>query len=103
MARIGPLGSGLFGRFFERACCRSSVVEHSIGNGEVDSSILSGSTIFCKVARDGLLAAAFGARVDLDKNAPLFNRKPPSRCTGLQDLAHHHQAGSVPSQRRNDG
>jgi hypothetical protein len=26
--------------------CRSSVVEHSIGNGEVDSSILSGSTIF---------------------------------------------------------
>src|SRR5580692_9853625 len=29
-----------------RACCRSSVVEHSIGNGEVDSSILSGSTIY---------------------------------------------------------
>ena len=29
-----------------RACCRSSVVEHSIGNGEVDSSILSGSTSF---------------------------------------------------------
>jgi hypothetical protein len=28
------------------ACCRSSVVEHSIGNGEVDSSILSGSTSF---------------------------------------------------------
>ena len=26
-------------------CC-SSVVEHSIGNGEVDSSILSSSTIF---------------------------------------------------------
>jgi hypothetical protein len=26
------------------ARCRSSVVEHSIGNGEVDSSILSGST-----------------------------------------------------------
>ena len=33
-----------------RACCRSSVVEHSIGNGEVDSSILSGSTIFqCRI------------------------------------------------------
>jgi hypothetical protein len=27
------------------ACCRSSVVEHSLGKGEVDSSILSGSTI----------------------------------------------------------
>jgi hypothetical protein len=32
------------------ARCRSSVVEHSIGNGEVDSSILSGSTIFqCRI------------------------------------------------------
>jgi hypothetical protein len=37
----GPLGPILL----IRACCRSSVVEHSIGNGEVDSSILSGSTI----------------------------------------------------------
>src|SRR5215467_819305 len=27
-----------------RPCCRSSVVEHSLGKGEVDSSILSGST-----------------------------------------------------------
>jgi hypothetical protein len=26
-------------------CCRSSVVEHSLGKGEVDSSILSGSTM----------------------------------------------------------
>ena len=34
------------GRFcLPRACCRSSVVEHSLGKGEVDSSILSGSTI----------------------------------------------------------
>jgi hypothetical protein len=36
---------GLFGRFsFSEAGCRSSVVEHSLGKGEVDSSILSGST-----------------------------------------------------------
>jgi hypothetical protein len=45
-----------------RACCRSSVVEHSIGNGEVDSSILSGSTIPF-LARNPLFAAqtrAFG-------------------------------------------
>jgi hypothetical protein len=28
-----------------RRCCRSSVVEHSLGKGEVESSILSGSTI----------------------------------------------------------
>src|SRR4051794_32039588 len=36
-----------FGPLFKvpRACCRSSVVEHSLGKGEVDSSILSGSTI----------------------------------------------------------
>src|SRR6478736_9243320 len=42
-----PLGGSLLGRFPEyRARCRSSVVEHSIGNGEVDSSILSGSTSY---------------------------------------------------------
>src|SRR4051794_30268994 len=29
--------------------CRSSVVEHSLGKGEVDSSILSGSTILSPV------------------------------------------------------
>lgn len=47
MADIAPLGSAPSGaRFFTSTCCRSSVVEHSIGNGEVDSSILSGSTIF---------------------------------------------------------
>jgi hypothetical protein len=46
VARIGRLVGALLGRFsYPRACCRSSVVEHSIGNGEVDSSILSGSTI----------------------------------------------------------
>jgi hypothetical protein len=37
----GPFGPILV----SGARCRSSVVEHSIGNGEVDSSILSGSTI----------------------------------------------------------
>jgi hypothetical protein len=45
VARIGPLCRGPFGPILvSGACCRSSVVEHSIGNGEVDSSILSGST-----------------------------------------------------------
>ena len=47
VARTGRLVGGHLGRFPRyRACCRSSVVEHSIGNGEVDSSILSGSTIY---------------------------------------------------------
>jgi hypothetical protein len=48
VARTGRLVGGHLGRFLSkyRACCRSSVVEHSIGNGEVDSSILSGSTSF---------------------------------------------------------
>ena len=45
MARI----AALFGPFArqrpEKASCRSSVVEHSLGKGEVLSSILSGSTI----------------------------------------------------------
>ena len=53
LAQPGALWQGsarLVGAFLAdsriRARCRSSVVEHSIGNGEVDSSILSGSTIF---------------------------------------------------------
>jgi hypothetical protein len=51
LARTGALWQGSarlegpLGRFsYPGQCCRSSVVEHSIGNGEVDSSILSGST-----------------------------------------------------------
>src|SRR5579872_4140075 len=50
----GPYGKdraallAFFSRFsylaYLAACCRSSVVEHSLGKGEVDSSILSGST-----------------------------------------------------------
>lgn len=45
MADIGPLGRPLVAAdSYPSTCCRSSVVEHSIGNGEVDSSILSGST-----------------------------------------------------------
>src|SRR6056300_104812 len=40
-------------------CCRSSGVEHSLGKGEAESSILSGSTIFkifCKRCRIALCA-----------------------------------------------
>ena len=32
--------------FVARFCCRSSVVEHPLGKGEVECSIHSGSTIF---------------------------------------------------------
>ena len=47
VADIGPLGRPLVAAdSYPSTCCRSSVVEHSIGNGEVDSSILSGSTIY---------------------------------------------------------
>src|SRR5258706_13467447 len=44
VARIGRLVEAFLADSCLRARCRSSVVEHSIGNGEVDSSILSGST-----------------------------------------------------------
>ena len=41
-------GCALIGKKLVRTAdrCRSSVVEHSLGKGEVESSILSGSTIF---------------------------------------------------------
>ena len=55
MARTAA-GSGFFRPiFFLRPCCRSSVVEHSLGKGEVDSSILSGSTSAFRVARGAKL------------------------------------------------
>ncbi len=43
------------------ACCRSSVVEHSLGKGEVESSILSGSTSFSFINR-AFLACRHGRR-----------------------------------------
>jgi hypothetical protein len=44
VARIARLGEPVGSILWFGACCRSSVVEHSLGKGEVDSSILSGST-----------------------------------------------------------
>jgi hypothetical protein len=63
---VGPLAAA---DSHPSTCCRSSVVEHSIGNGEVDSSILSGSTIFpFNRTRIGVLAAR-NARVLLSSFA----------------------------------
>ena len=49
-------------------CCRSSVVEHSLGKGEVESSIPSGSTSLKNISK----LAAFAANHDknYDKTAP---------------------------------
>ena len=48
MSRYGNEPRAFFGAFCPSngfsGCCRSSVVEHSLGKGEVESSILSGST-----------------------------------------------------------
>ena len=46
VARTGRLQGVSLDSHLPAACCRSSVVEHSLGKGEVDSSILSGSTRF---------------------------------------------------------
>jgi hypothetical protein len=43
-------------RVFHARCCRSSVVEHSLGKGEVEGPIPSGSTIFHKVGAGPVLA-----------------------------------------------
>ena len=64
MADIGPLGRPLVAAdSCPSICCRSSVVEHSIGNGEVDSSILSGSTISGSQLAQISALAAQNARV----------------------------------------
>jgi hypothetical protein len=63
VARIGRLVGPFWPSLVSGARCRSSVVEHSIGNGEVDSSILSGSTIhlieIIVVYTDDFLKSAF--------------------------------------------
>ncbi len=50
-----------------QARCRSSVVEHSLGKGEVDSSILSGSTICINkfTANDGALVGSLKPRHEI--------------------------------------
>jgi hypothetical protein len=52
--------SARFGRAGTAPCCRSSMVEHSLGKGEVDSSILSASTRKNSVAQLAYLAARGG-------------------------------------------
>ncbi len=96
VARTGRLVGGRLGRFPQyRACCRSSVVEHSIGNGEVDSSILSGSTSLSSISENlrpfPHLASHTAApsegrlsRLPVDKKDSSFGRsvaigRPPSR------------------------
>jgi hypothetical protein len=72
-----------------RRCC-SSVVEHSLGKGEVDSSILSSSTMISL----GIQAdrARWGARNSRDSLAP--DPAPRSRLSRLSHLA------SCPAGRR---
>ncbi len=96
VARTGRLVGGHLGRFPQyRACCRSSVVEHSIGNGEVDSSILSGSTIHPIEIRDGGKEdpTAVGMRsarinIDIDWNRSNCRTHRSSCCKGRHRLRH---------------
>ena len=53
-AAFAPLHLGC-----ERSCCRSSVVEHPLGKGEVECSIHSGSTRNCRKIR---ASYSFGVR-----------------------------------------
>jgi hypothetical protein len=51
--------------------CRSSVVEHSLGKGEVESSILSGSTIFHPKCRFAVTPTRF--RIKSTRHPPAQN------------------------------
>jgi hypothetical protein len=57
--------------------CRSSVVEHSLGKGEVDSSILSGST---RKDQSNQELPASHAEVDRIKLKPALTMHSPQRC-----------------------
>ncbi|MDB5393736.1 MAG: hypothetical protein JWM91_1242 [Rhodospirillales bacterium] len=64
--------------------CRSSVVEHSLGKGEVDSSILSGSTSFLEI------------RQRLARNSRLFT---PSGTKGWYKMSRRGRSARVVPQR----
>jgi hypothetical protein len=53
-------GAALSAAEINRNCCRSSVVEHSLGKGEVGSSILPGSTIISMTYRKSVRRRIIG-------------------------------------------
>jgi hypothetical protein len=65
-------------------CCRSSVVEHSIGNGEVDSSILSGSTSFFANGIKYLATPTMPSPIAIAVKQRLVSR---TRCSALSRCA----------------
>src|SRR5215475_4697469 len=75
---------------FVHACCRSSVVEHSLGKGEVDSSILSGSTMRCEPAplttslHPAAKCARFGCVPSLPENDHTIASAPLPSCQKLR-------------------
>ncbi len=62
-----------FGSNSQLQRCRSSEVEHSLGKGEVESSILSGSTIYITQFCPSILGCLKRTR-----------RIPPRHCLNLQ-------------------
>ena len=82
-----------------RFCCRSSVVEHSLGKGEVDSSILSGSTRKNPKNRRHLADFALASSTTHSwrrAGTPSFSgftakqlRATPSRCLGFLIASGH--------------
>ncbi len=81
-----PPASGAPLRTAPDSCCRSSVVEHPLGKGEVVSSILPGSTrkstVFSKPARIEREAAIRDRPIDNSDAAPGFRWRSP----GLRKL-----------------
>jgi hypothetical protein len=71
-------------------CCRSSVVEHSLGKGEVDSSILSGSTRKNSVAEMLHLA---GRGRDLHSLKLDFSGFAQHATAGREHLVHDRRRG----------
>jgi hypothetical protein len=84
LARAGSLWQGsarlvgaVSAESVSRARCRSSVVEHSIGNGEVDSSILSGST---SLSRDNNVRLIGVVNVNWLNRFPVNGTKHENSC-----------------------
>src|SRR5262249_31505868 len=85
--RSRPFPIGRFSHPARR--CRSSVVEHPLGKGEVVSSILTGSTTICLKGRSNLPPNFSNPLVCLSVSAWVSKREAASKCIGVRALSWH--------------
>jgi hypothetical protein len=74
--QASPRQRGPYRIFASRKRCRSSVVEHPLGKGEVVSSILTGSTIKINDSQSATTALWLTSKINRSVTTAAFQRRP---------------------------